>query len=156
MWGAKCKTKINQSRSTGNWLWKFVTGREGEQKWCGGGLLVTCGIGPEQVVHECSEAQVLAAQTLGFGSSDQTTQRYLPLVLAVCRKSLVRGDLDLLSAEKAPRGGTFFSARCTLSRKPRGLTFGHGTKRKKRAERWSPQRRNTRAVLVGTGLQICL
>lgn len=41
---------------------------------------------PEQVVHECSEAQVLAVQILGFGSSDQTTQRFLPLVLAVCRK----------------------------------------------------------------------
>lgn len=144
MWGTKCKTKINQSRSTRNWLWKFVTGREGEEKWCGGGgLLVTRGIGPEQVVHECSEAQVLAAQTFGFGSSDQTTRRFLPLVLAVCRKygnviPCNRGSW-LAECRKGTKG-TFFSARCTLSRKSRGLTSGRGTKKKKqlRAERLSP------------------
>lgn len=95
--------------------------------------------------------------------------------------SLVREDFDLLSAEKVPKG-LLFLMRCILNRKPSGLTFDHGIKRKKTQELrdLSPQKSilqipypkpqawvyrlyafplkklDVRAVLMGTGLQICL
>lgn len=96
---------------------------------------MTRGIGPEQVTHERSEAEVLAAQTSGFWFkwSDSSEISSFSLSSMQEMSSLVREDFDLLSAEKVSKG-LLFLMRCILNRKPSGLTFDHGIKRKKTRE----------------------
>lgn len=130
MWGTKCKTKINQSRSTRNWLCKFVTGREREQKWCDG-LLVTCGIGPEQVIHEYSWGRSFGSATIQVWFRQL---KFLPLVVAVCRKChAYKRGFWLAECRKGTKG-TLFSMRCILSRKPRGFNIWSWHRKKKNPE----------------------
>lgn len=64
---------------------------------------MTCGIRPAQLVHECSEGEILVAQTSGFGSDNLEIFAF-SLSSMKEMSSLVREDFDLLSAEKAPKG----------------------------------------------------
>lgn len=70
---------------------------------------MTHGIGSEQVAHECSGAEVLAAQTSGFWFKWSNNSEISPFSLSSVQEmlSLVRGDFDLLSAEKALKGLSF-------------------------------------------------